>query len=272
MPASSARLFLPVALTLLAAAGGARAESAADCPGKPAGGGVVAAVLDGATVRLADGKVVRLAGVEPPSQHREGLDEKAAAALEGLVRGKRVELRHAAAKPDRYGRTVAQLFLEGPGGGWVEERLVAEGLSRVYPGADSRACTAALLLVERQARAERLGLWAEPAFAVRKAEDAALRHVKDVYALVEGRILSVGRSPATLYLDFGRDWSTDFTVTIPAKLAADFEAAGKGSAALRGREVRVRGWVTEWNGASMRLDHPEEIELIDRRAEGGAGE
>ena len=82
--------------------------------------------------------------------------------------------------------------------------------------------------------------------------------------LVEGRVLSTGRTRSMLYLNFGRSWSTDFTVTIPAAAADRFAAAGMAVEGLAGRRVRVRGWLGQHDGPTMHVEHPEQIELLDR--------
>ena len=51
------------------------------------------------------------------------------------------------------------------------------------------------------------------------------------------------------------------TIPIPAYAVRDFEAAGKAPADLAGRLVRLRGAIRR--GPSMRLDHPEMVELLE---------
>jgi len=46
------------------------------------------------------------------------------------------------------------------------------------------------------------------------------------FALVEGRVVSVRESGATIYVNFGRRWSEDFTVTVLKRNERNFTAAG----------------------------------------------
>ena len=84
------------------------------------------------------------------------------------------------------------------------------------------------------------------------------------FALVEGKVVSVRESGATIYLNFGRRWSTDFTVTILKRNARSFTAAGLEPKTLAGRRVRVRGWIEERGGPWIEATRPEQIEFTDR--------
>ncbi len=251
----------------------------ADCAGgSRVAAGRAAAVLDGMTILLGDGREVRLAGIaapDPADAEAARLGAAAAALLARLVEGRDL-LFGEPARGDRYGRTVAQVFLrpgtpavaELPRSGtadpeWVQAAVVGAGLARVSGTADQRQCLAELLGFERVARAARRGLWQGPRYAPRQATDPSLLAEADIYQLVEGQVLSLGRSRGTIYLNFGRDWSTDFTVVILAADAERFSEAGVDLDGLDGRRVRVRGFLTQRDGPTIRVDHPEQIEILD---------
>ena len=84
------------------------------------------------------------------------------------------------------------------------------------------------------------------------------------FALVEGRVLSVRESGGTIYVNFGRRWSEDFTVTVPKRSARTFTAAGFELKALAGRTVRVRGLVEERGGPWIEATEPGQIEILGR--------
>ena len=58
------------------------------------------------------------------------------------------------------------------------------------------------------------------------------------FALVEGRVLSVRESGATIYVNFGRRWTEDFTVTILKRNERNFTVAGLEPKKLAGRQIR----------------------------------
>ena len=260
--ARSAVVLLGIAL--LTVAPPVRGESVASCPATAPEPAVVERVIDGDTIALNDGPVVRLAGIAAPKgEANPTLAEAARRGLESLVLGKVVLVGNRDGNPDRYGRLTAQLFLRD-GGMWIEGEMLRRGLARVFTLRDRRACGRALLAAEDEGRAGRAGLWADPGFAIRAADDSSLLQAKHLYQIVEGRVLSMGRTAGAIYLDFGRDWSTDFTVTVNAPDAPFLEAEGLQLDALPGRRVRVRGWLEEWNGPTIRVDHPEQIEVLGK--------
>ncbi|MBZ9937396.1 thermonuclease family protein [Mesorhizobium sp. BR1-1-16] len=244
------------------------ASAMADCPLEPAEGGRVAAVIDGATLRLDDGLVIRLAGIaapEPPLSAAVSpwpLAEAARAALAKLALGQDIALELPLAGRDRYGRAIAVVTAEGADGS-LNEALIAEGLARVMPGDEPSGCLSSLFATEREARENRLGLWSDPYYAIRAARDPALADRADVYDLVEGRVLSVGVRGRVAYLDFGRDWRTDFTAVVAGPAGEALAALGQAPASLRGRHVRLRGWIEDHDGPSLRVTNPAQLELLD---------
>jgi micrococcal nuclease len=92
----------------------------------PGGDASVRDVIDGATLDLADGRQLRLAGIEPPAQG--ALARTTKAALAELVASGVITLRFAGNPQDRQGRVVAQVYA---GTVWIEGELVKRGLARV---------------------------------------------------------------------------------------------------------------------------------------------
>ena len=238
---------------------------------------MVSRVSDGRTFMLADGREVRLAGIEvpplpPAADPNVGAAPGGAAAestLDALAGGDRVVLRRAEAGPDRYGRIVAYAYTERDGDElFVQGELIAAGYARVGDRVGSRACASALLARENAARQAKLGLWANPYYDLIDAETPAdvLAH-KGQFALVEGKVVSVRESGPTVYVNFGRRWSEDFAVTVRKRNERSFASAGLDLRGLEGRRVIVRGFV-EARGArgmpSIEAARPEQIETADR--------
>jgi hypothetical protein len=142
--------------------------------------------------------------------------------------------------------------------------MLAKGLARVAAQVDDAACSAALLSQERAARRARLGLWADPDYAVVEADsldDLIAR--KGRFTLAEGKVASVRASGATIYVNFGRRWSRALTVTISKRRARIFARAGLVPKALANRRIRVRGWVEFRNGPRIEASRPEQIEIAE---------
>ncbi len=82
------------------------------------------------------------------------------------------------------------------------------------------------------------------------------------FQLVEGRVATAANVRGRVYLNFGEDWKTDFTVLAPSSVRRMFEKKGIDLALLGGSVVRVRGWVKSWNGPMIELTHPEQLEIL----------
>ena len=65
------------------------------------------------------------------------------------------------------------------------------------------------------------------------------------------------------YVNFGEDWKTDSTIAIAPREAKLFGPDGEDTLALKGRIVRVRGWIKSFNGAMIEATHPEQIEVFE---------
>jgi endonuclease YncB( thermonuclease family) len=224
------------------------------------GTGVVDAVIDASTIVLDAGREVRLAAIDVPGRRADD----ARHLLDGLI-GQQVALRNIAPDTDRYGRIRAQVFASGEGGErWMQSELIARGAARVAARVGSRACATELLARESAARNAKLGLWGEPYYAVKSAEDpAAIAADRGGFAIVEGKVLSVRESGATIYVNFGRRWSQDFTVTLLKRNERSFAAEGVEPKRLERHRVRVRGFVEERGGPWIEAVRPEQIEIIE---------
>ena len=162
-------------------------------------------------------------------------------------------------KPDRYGRLHG--FLLAPDG---DEPLQIEWLRRGLGFADPErmksACAAALLEAEAEARTARRGVWRRA--RIERADDRSLvRRRADSFAIVEGRIVSVGDRTRRLYLNFGTFWRQDFTVQIDKRDLKRHPELLARLVRAKGRMVRVRGRLVERDGPYMRVRDAGQIEF-----------
>ncbi|MBU1175081.1 MAG: thermonuclease family protein [Alphaproteobacteria bacterium] len=228
----------------------------------------VVGVPDGATLILSSGEKVRLSGIQAPklfsgenASMNWPLAEDAKAALDRLAAGRSIALGAGTAARDRHGRLIGQAYLDD--GTWLQQAMVAAGMARAYSFADNRLCAGALLRAEAAARAEKRGLWAYPFYAIRDAaRPADILGRAGYYELVEGRVLLADRVGASVYLNFGRYWKEDTTVTIDKAALKLFAAAGFDPMTLEGALIRVRGWIEANDGPRIAVTHPEQIEVL----------
>ncbi len=229
--------------------------AAASCALAPIGSATVVAVRDGGTLMLDNGRELRLAGIEMAPGRRE--------ALRTLAEGRTLRLQRLGAGTDRYGRLVAFAALPDTGRS-LQQILLEQGLARVSARIGQKACAEELLAAESGARNARRGLWADPNFAPLSSENLpGLEAAGGHFTLVEGKVLSVRESGATIYLNFGRRWTRDFTVIVSKREQRTFAGGGLDLKHLEGRRIRVRGWIERRGGPVIEAAAPEQIERID---------
>jgi endonuclease YncB( thermonuclease family) len=266
------------------------------CGGETVVNATVSRIIDGRTFVLNDGREVRLAAIEvpplpPPRQsvavpdksgqmtasERDAAEHEGKAAkdaLDALIGGDQVVLRQAdISLPnnlDRYGRIVAYAYAQRDGEElFAQGALLESGFARVADRIGNKGCAAELLAGENIARTAKLGLWGDPYYDVLNADAPVdVLAQRGRFALVEGQVVSVRESGATIYMNFGRQWSESFAVTISKRNERNFTAAGLDLKSLAGRRVRVRGFV-EARGADgnvpwMEAARPEQIEVADQ--------
>ena len=254
-PYCKGRLLAPFAFLAAVLCGGA-----ADAACRPAGRveqATVATHYDGDTLRLVDGRRVRLLGIDTPEMnyHRGVPQPFAARALARtqslLPRGGPVRLTRDRAVQDRYGRELAHAFRAD--GVSVEETLLREGLAVAFILPPNVALADCLLAAEREARAARRGLWALPAYS---PQPAVTVPADGTYHLVRGRVTSAQRRGDWVLLKLDRR----VQLRVARRDWAGFAPADP--RAWRSREVIARGKVQSHYGRpQLRLWHSSQIEL-----------
>lgn len=235
--------------------------------------GRVKSVVDGDTLFLTRDLKVRLAGIQAPKLPlgRKGfvtwpLGKEAKVELLNLVRDREVGLYYSGLKRDRYKRALAQVYIlddKDKQDVWVQEAMVRRGMARVYTWPDTQQDVATLYKAEQEARSEGLGIWALEYYKIRKPDPDPLAQDVDSFQIVEGVVTSVANVRGQIYLNFGANYRTDFTVAIVKSGKKAFKKAGVDPLSLEGAHVRVRGWIELKNGPMIWLDHPERLEVLD---------
>ena len=211
---------------------------------------IVRAIDEAGNLLTENGRVVRLAGISVPGEAR--------ADLQDLVIGRRFVVTPNAAAEDRYGRVVAHLADEQ--GGWLQRILLERGLAAVRTRSDDRTRAAEMFKVEAEARAAKRGLWGTGQIRVREATQ--MTRIPEGFAIVQGKVHHVNDRQGKLYVNFGPDWRTDFTIVAEGAARQALRRAGLGVASASGMPVRVRGWLRFWNGPLIDIDHVEQVEIL----------
>ncbi len=225
----------------------------------------VIAVVDGVTVVLDDKSTVRLVGVLIPWDTPEDPGERmkrGADMLKREVLGRFVNvyqpMKDEGGRTNRIGQKMAQL--ERDDGAWVQGALIQTGTAMVLTTETNPEMAGEMLKLEAQARDDQKGIWADPRLGVTNTDDAG-RYINE-FKIVEGVVFSNASKSNQVYLNFGRDWKTDFTIMIPASRRTAFARDGMDIMGLVHKRLRVRGWVEELNGPMISVTHPAQIEIL----------
>jgi len=129
-------------------------------------GVLVTRAIDGDTITLATGELVRYIGVDTPETRRrvggrwvedpEPFGREAAEANRRWVDGKRVRLEYDVQRHDRYGRVLAYVYVEGE---MINAKLLEEGFAQLLTIPPNVKYVERFQALARQARREGRGLW-----------------------------------------------------------------------------------------------------------------
>lgn len=195
-------------------------------------------VVDGDTLRLADGRNVRLIGLNSPEMGRQGgsaepFAEAARQRLQALVaaNGEHVSLQTGQQAKDHYGRTLAHAYDRH--GRNLEAQLLAEGLGYQVAVAPNLALVACQQAAERNAREARSGLWQRsPVKAPQQLRSGG-------FALIQGRVAQVERNRGGVWLEM----DGGLVLQVAPRALARFDL--RQLQGLAGRNVEARGWVID---------------------------
>lgn len=247
-----------------------RKKAEPDAPPPPPFAAEVAYVKDGDTIviKLNGGEQdVRLVDINTPEGPHNGAPaepfaDAARTRMRDLSLHHTVKLVPATKGRDKYNRLLADVYL--PDGTWLNAEMVREGFAHVYTFADDAMHPAQLLALEQEARAAGRGIWGHPRWRVKDAATCCAPAYIGIFQVVEGTVQSTGQGQKVLYLNFGPDYHTDFTVVIEKKDLRNFKAAGIDPlAAYAGKKLRLHGFTDPIEGVEMRVTHPAQVEVLN---------
>ncbi|MFB4392706.1 MULTISPECIES: thermonuclease family protein [unclassified Pseudomonas] len=195
-------------------------------------------VVDGDTVRLSDGRSVRMIGINAPEIGRKGrasepYAELAKRRLQALIKASdgRVALVPGREAKDKYGRTLAHIYARN--GDNLEAQLLSEGLGYRVAVAPNVQLTGCQQQAERVARQARIGVWRQsPVVRAGQLKQSG-------FAVIGGKVTAIERNQAGFWLEM----DGGLVLQVPARLRQHFPSGFFDN--LKGRQVEARGWVLD---------------------------
>ena len=223
----------------------------------------VSGISDGDTLRLADGRRVRIIGINTPELAHDGrpadpLASEAQALLQKLVKSsdQRVGLRLDTESRDRHGRLLAHVFLAD--GQSVEAQMLEAGLASrvaIAPNLWGQDC---FTRAENEARQAGRGIWSLPAYQ-NPVDARQLPAGAGGFILLQGIVERVGGSRHAQWINLAGG--------VALKIEHDNLPYFQGMKLdkLQGKRIEARGWLTNPGGNSPRinLSHPSMLRVLD---------
>ncbi len=189
-------------------------------------------VLDGDTFKTTKGEKIRLLGINTPeirhdTSPAQAFGQQAKNALIALIAGQQVRLTFDKEKKDKYGRTLAHVYLRD--GLWVNGSLVEQGLAHVYTFVPNISAAKKLLRIERKAIEAKRNMWGHKRWRVLTVKQLRTSLLGQ-FRLVRGVVTKVAQ-------DGWRFELGKLTVTVPKR----YRSAFKRNDIKLGQQVLVRG-------------------------------
>ena len=230
--------------------------------------GRVDKVIDGLTVLLKDGTIIRLASIDIPDFQIWRDAPYSESALELLEKNlpERTEVmiyQTPMAKKGRINRMKQELghMVVKDGNIWIQGLLLGHGLARVYTMPNANEMAKQMLDIEQKARAEKRGLWEDGSDYLILTPETASEAMGEL-AIVEGTVKKTASVRNNIYLNFGQNWKEDFTIMLTPDLRKKLAYQGIDPLGLAQKRVRVRGWLREYNGPLIELEDTTHLEIL----------
>ncbi len=214
---------------------------------------------------LADGTTIKLAGLLLPTQQDCdrlkvvcSLVERLSHYLETTLLNQIIYISDTPQYFDRDDRLLAQI--KNNEGTWVQKEILEQGLGRIITTTARPTDLTIMLPLENMARQSQKGLWRLKAFQILQTDN--LNDKTDRFQIIEGTIKKTAEVRGTIYLNFGEDWRTDFTIKLEKNHRAAFANKGKDLLQTVGHKIRIRGWLFWENGPMISVYTPEQLEYL----------
>jgi len=217
--------------------------------------GIVSKIYDGDTIKLTNGKKIRLIGINTPEMRYgkgkpEPLAKKAKAFTQQKTLKRKVGLRYGAETKDKYGRKLAHVFLAN--GANLQQQLLEKGLASqiaIPPNLWQQKCYE---YSEKLAQKKSRGIWQKRYFKPLSAAKVSKR--KTGFKFVTGTVKSVEylKNQTLFHLN------QKFSLHIKKQDLPYFKNFYEKD--LINKVITAKGWISADKGKfTMRIRHPSAI-------------
>ncbi|HEY5734061.1 MAG TPA: thermonuclease family protein [Gammaproteobacteria bacterium] len=225
---------------------------------------IVRHVHDGDSLKLADQRKIRLIGINTPELARDDQPEQAFAQaarmrLDDEIKraNNRVGLVYDAKLKDRYGRTLAHLFLQD--GTNITELLLRQGLGSLVAISPNLKYNECYVNAQQHARKNELNLWRKGNTRIIDVDKSS--SLTRGFQHVRGTVTNVGRRGRNTWLDLGDALSIQIADNDLEYFKLDRLWP---LSHLQGRIIEVSGWIYTIRGQyRLRIHHPSVFHALE---------
>lgn len=194
-------------------------------------------VIDGDTLRLKDGRKVRIISINTPEvaweyKPEEPYGNEARSAAKAFFKGhKTLRLQTSSQDKDNYGRILGHIFL--PNGTSLSESLLQQGLAFQVFGKGRNYYQNCLKSLEQKAREKGVGVW-----SISPETPADSKDLHGGFMVINGTLEKISRPKNSAFIWLELKGSV--VLRVPKKAASQswFHS-------IRGKEIEVRGWMVD---------------------------
>jgi len=218
----------------------------------------VSHVYDGDTIKLKNGKNVRLIGINTPEMnYKTGVPEpyakKARDFLRKKLKNQKIGLLFGPEKKDRYGRLLAHVFLQGEIN--LQQALLSKGFAiniAIPPNLSQQDC---YLKSENRAKANKIGLWKNHFENI--IDSKKIKKGQTGFKFVKGNVTEIIQRKKAYWLKL----SNKLSLRINQKNLKYFTNLTIDK--LKGKNIIARGWINYYQERfNMNIKHPDAIEIF----------
>lgn len=224
-------------------------------------------VIDGDTIRLTDGRIIRYLGIDTPELREKTEEgwayrplpyaEEAKKLNEQLVYDKNIKIIKDKEKYDTYNRLLAYVFSDDV---FVNYQIIKQGLGVIYLWYPNFKFADLLAHAQRTAIENKKGAWAEEFNPVNLNE---IYNYKDNMISVKGRISKIDKTARSFHLKLENKKSLYLTLIVYKNNISLFERNGFSMQDLKTRNIKAYGILKSHNGfLYIVISHPCQIEII----------
>jgi len=225
-------------------------------------------VIDGDTIKLSNGKLLRYIGLDTPevrikdklgnfNYRPQPFSLEAKEFNRKLVEGKNVRVEFDIERTDRYGRLLGYCFV---GETFINKELIEQGYAALYTYPPNVKYVDSFVASQKKAKEKQKGLWGS--FEVINHSQAS-KYINQIRS-VEGVVVGNYKSARCVFLNFGQNYRNDFSVVIFNNVLDAFKRKGIDVLSFyNGKKVRVTGKIREYNGPEIIVNSPYEIEVLE---------